>query len=60
MENEDFPFSKQNKLHFFLILDLARCIHLYVMYREDVRGVAGVAAATPFFQVLLHKLGPKI
>ena len=28
--------------------------------REDVRGVAGVAAATPFFQVLFHKLGPKI
>ena len=25
--------------------------------REDVRGVA---AATPFFQVLLHKLGPNI
>ena len=30
------------------------------MNREDVRGVAGVAAATPFFQVLFHKLGPKI
>ena len=27
--------------------------------REDFRGVAGVAVATPFFQVLFHKLGPK-
>ena len=31
-----------------------------ILLREDVRGVAGVAAATPFFHVLFHKLGPKI
>ena len=27
------------------------------MYREDARGVAGVASATPKFENLLYKLG---